>query len=228
MVEAIAWALLAASSLLIGAEVAFRLEPSDQFVGLLMAFGIGALMSSVAFELIEPSLESETGMMALAGTAIAGAAVFVTGDWAIDRLDGSSGASIALGTALDGVPETALLGMTVASGEPSLALLAGVWLSNFPEAIGASRSMCDSDRTRRWIRGLWLGIVAAATAGAVAGFLIASGQNETIQTLMRAFGAGALLAMIVNALAPTAYRKGAYMAGLVTVVGFLVTTALGR
>ena len=58
MVEAALWAFAGAVSLLIGMEVAFLLRPSRQAIGLVMAFGAGAMISAVAFELVDDALAS--------------------------------------------------------------------------------------------------------------------------------------------------------------------------
>jgi hypothetical protein len=51
MWEAAFWGAFSASSLLIGAAIALRRELSSRFVGLVMGFGAGALISAVAFVL---------------------------------------------------------------------------------------------------------------------------------------------------------------------------------
>src|SRR5512133_1477470 len=62
---AAAWAGLAASSLVIGGVLALRVQFSNRVVGLVLAFGAGTLISSVAYELVpEETLEA-------AGTGIA-------------------------------------------------------------------------------------------------------------------------------------------------------------
>ncbi|HYH61143.1 MAG TPA: hypothetical protein VD766_04695, partial [Solirubrobacterales bacterium] len=53
MGEAIGWGALAASSLVFGAALAFVRAWSDALVGLILAFGAGALISAVSFELAE-------------------------------------------------------------------------------------------------------------------------------------------------------------------------------
>ena len=51
MTAAIGWGGLAASSLLIGALAALARDWSRRLIGLVMAFGAGALISAVSFEL---------------------------------------------------------------------------------------------------------------------------------------------------------------------------------
>jgi ZIP family zinc transporter len=129
MLEAAFWGFIGASALVIGAEVAFAFKLSRMVIGLIMAFGIGTLVSSISFELVEESLEVSEGWLVGLGLAV-GAVAFFLGDRAIARMGGSgrknpdgaeegggdSGLGIALGSALDGIPETAALGISLAAG----------------------------------------------------------------------------------------------------------------
>ena len=60
VLEAAFWSLIGASALVVGAEVAFAFRLSNKVIGLIMAYGVGALISSVSFELVVPSLENAT------------------------------------------------------------------------------------------------------------------------------------------------------------------------
>ncbi len=50
-------ALVGASSLLIGAVMAYVTSPSKKFIAIVMALGAGLLIGSVAFELIDEALK---------------------------------------------------------------------------------------------------------------------------------------------------------------------------
>jgi ZIP family zinc transporter len=52
MLEAAAFGAAGASSLLVGAWLAYWLRPSRVVIGCVMAFGAGTLISAVAFELV--------------------------------------------------------------------------------------------------------------------------------------------------------------------------------
>ena len=115
LIEAAFWGLVAASALVIGAEIAFAFKLSRMAIGLVMAFGVGTLISSIAFELVEPSLALAEGWVVAAALGV-GAVVFFLGDRAIARIGGSkrkssdgsedgegssdNGMGIALGSAL--------------------------------------------------------------------------------------------------------------------------------
>jgi ZIP family zinc transporter len=124
MVEAAFWGLIGASALVIGAEVAFGFKLSRMVIGLIMAFGVGALISAVSFELVAPAMEAAEAWKVVLGLAL-GSAAFFFGDRAIATMGGAerrnpdgdssgdSGLGIVLGTVLDGVPESAVLGMSL-------------------------------------------------------------------------------------------------------------------
>src|SRR5512145_1685501 len=119
------WGALAASSLIVGALIALVRTVPERPLGLIMAFGSGVLISSVAYELVEEAVAIGGQLPMAIGLAI-GAIVFFVGDTLIDRLGGAgmgsvkgpaqpeSGLPIVLGAALDGIPESIVLGLTIA------------------------------------------------------------------------------------------------------------------
>ncbi len=85
------WALLGASSLLLGALVAFAVPIPRKLLGFILAFGAGVLISAVAYELVEEAVTLSADSYAVAIGFPLGAIVFFLGDVAIDRrLKGSS------------------------------------------------------------------------------------------------------------------------------------------
>ncbi len=151
MLEAALWGLITAGSLLLGAAIALIARPGHRVVGLTIAFGAGALIAAVAYELVLEGFESNAGGAALGFAAGAGA--FYVGDWLIDRRGGhgrksmtgettnlSTGASaIVLGSVLDGIPESFVLGASLqVDGIVPVAVVVGVFVSNVPESLSAT------------------------------------------------------------------------------------------
>ena len=87
MLEAAAWGLIAASSLVIGSLLTFWLKPSRRLIGLIMAFGAGTLISAIAYDLVEDAAVSGRTLTLTFGLAL-GAITFFVGDWWIDRAGG--------------------------------------------------------------------------------------------------------------------------------------------
>jgi ZIP family zinc transporter len=236
--EAAFWGLVGASALVVGAEVAFAFRLSKMTIGLIMAFGVGALISSIAFELVAPALQSTSTARVSLGLLI-GALTFFIGDMLIDRLggskrkspdgpeEGSSGLGIVLGTVLDGIPESAVLGMSLATGDGvSVALLSAIWISNFPEALGATVGLDKSGTSRRSIRLMWWGIVLVSGLSAAVGYAVVSGSSDKTGAFVQAFAAGALLTMIADEMAPEAYSRAAVLTGIATTLGFILAVFL--
>ncbi len=84
-----AWGAFAASSLLIGALIALWFRISLRWIGLIMAFGSGVLISAVAFDLIQESFELAGGGGRVALGLFAGCLVFFVGDELIGRMGGA-------------------------------------------------------------------------------------------------------------------------------------------
>ena len=157
MAAAIGWGALAASSLILGALLGLARKWPDRVVGLVLAFGAGALISAVSFDLAEEGLEIGSPGAVASGLAV-GALAFYVLDGAFDR--GGTNA-LALGAFLDGIPEQLVLGIGLAAGDGvSLGLLAAIFVSNLPEAIGSSTAMREAGSRPAAIRRLW-GLIAA-------------------------------------------------------------------
>ena len=256
MGEAAFWGAIGASALVVGAELAFAVRLSRMVIGLIMAFGVGALISSVSFELVAPALEDADTWKVALGLA-AGSATFFLGDRAIARIGGNDrkspdsghakeksdaadgsdedseddgdggGLGIVLGTVLDGVPESAVLGMSLVGGAGvSVSLLAGIWISNFPESLGSTVNMVSSGWTKGKIRLLWWAIVAISAISAGIGFVVVDNSSALSGVLIESFAAGALLTMIADEMAPEAFDRSSVYAGLATVAGFALAVWL--
>src|SRR6476661_5512265 len=151
------WGTLAASSLVIGAALALWLRISLRVIGLVMGFGGGVLISAVSFDLIEEASQTSSSGAAVAAGIFAGCAVFFGGDVLIDRLGGGdrkdaagqqqsgSALAIVLGTVLDGIPESMVIGLTIfEGGAVGAAYLAAVFISNLPESISSTSGLVSS------------------------------------------------------------------------------------
>jgi zinc transporter, ZIP family len=239
MLEAAAWGLIAASSLVIGSVLTFWLKPSRRLIGLIMAFGAGTLISAIAYDLVEDAASSGRTLALAAGLAL-GAITFFIGDWWVDRAGGAprkrSGGEqaqgnsfgIFIGTLLDGIPESFILGASlVTGGGVSVAFLSAVFISNLPEAMGATTGMAAAGWTKRRILGIWLAVAGVSAIAAASGYALTS-----IMSLdgvgAQAFAAGALLTMLSDSMLPEAHENGGNAVGLLTVLGFTVAFALSQ
>jgi ZIP family zinc transporter len=227
------WALLAASSLVLGALVSFAVRIPRRVLGLIMGFGAGVLISAVAYELILDAVEvaAERGDIAI-GFAV-GALVFYAGDVAIDRRTrgsgGASGLALVLGAVLDGIPESVVIGISVLGGEPaSVAVIVAVFLSNVPEAISASTDLLQAGWSKGRVLGLWAVVVAASTLAAGLGFVALEGASGSLVAGIQAFAAGSILTMLADAMIPEAFEFTEHnkTVGLMLALGFAASAAL--
>ena len=235
---AAAWGAFAASSLVIGALIALvRTVPKRQ-LGLIMAFGSGVLISSVAYELVEEAVAIGGQLPMASGLAI-GALVFFVGNELIDRMGAEgmgsmhgpqspgSGLAIVLGAALDGVPESIVLGLTIATGgETGLAFLVAVFLSNLPEGIAGTAGLKATGWANGPIIRLWVIVVVASAVASVVGATVLAGGQGELRAFILGFAGGAILTMLADTLMPEAFDKAGSLAGPVTTLGFGLAFAL--
>ena len=228
------WALLGASSLLLGAFVAFAVPIPRTVLGFILAFGAGVLISAVAYELVEEAVTTAADSYAVAIGFPLGALVFFLGDVAIDlRLKGSSGAGgglgIVLGAVLDGIPESVVIGASVLTGETaSVAVIVAVFLSNIPESISASSELLRDGWSRWRVLVLWLIVVATSTLAAGLGYVALEGASGSWISAIQAFAAGAILTMLADEMIPEAYEYTEHnkTVGLALAFGFALSAAL--
>jgi zinc transporter, ZIP family len=239
MGEAFFWGAVGASSLLVGAVVAYVASPSRWFIAIVMALGAGLLIGSVAFELIDEALQiAEVGRVGL--FMLIGAATFTLGNWYLDRRGAgdrkdSGGAqedgaplAIVFGSILDGIPESFVLGLTVLEGGVSVGLLMGVLLSNLPEGMSSSAGMRIAGWPRGRVFGMWLAVLVVAGVSAALGYQVlgdpSSGHSGAFA---QGFAAGALLAMVADTMLPEAYEvEQGFTGSLVAVAVSLILSSL--
>ena len=133
------------AALLVGAALGFYAGASRRLIAVFMALGVGVFVSSVAFELMDEAYKVG-GLDTAAAGLLLGAAVFYVADREVNRRggerrknagdrQGGSATAIAIGALLDGIPESAAIGISlIEGGGVGIALVAAVFLSNVPRA----------------------------------------------------------------------------------------------
>jgi zinc transporter, ZIP family len=233
MLSALGWGAAAAVSLLVGTLLAMSRRWPPDIIGAVLAFGAGALISSVAFELAQEGLRIGSPASVATGLAV-GAVAFFSADKGVSRLGGRGGGAaaglpLALGALLDGIPEQAVLGIGLATGHGvSVALLVAIFISNLPEAIGSTSDMLHSGKSTRLVIVLWGVVSLACVLATLGGYAAAQVVGGSVKAGVDGFAAGALLVMLVDSMIPEAKEKVGDRAGLVTVLGFAVAAALSN
>jgi ZIP family zinc transporter len=240
MIAAVFWSALATCTLLIGMVLAYRNVVGPRWTGLIMAFGAGAIISAATYQLVLGAVAEEKGQFALVGLGLAaGALTFYFADKWVDHLGGAerldfdggqasgSGTGILLGSLLDGVPESLVLGLSLAhSPHVSLAFIFAVGISNIPQGLGGTAGMLSSGWSRSRITRLWLAVCGLSILAAVFGYVLGSSLPGLAGALIDAFAAGALLVMLTDSMIPESFEHGGSETGLLLVLGFSVALAM--
>jgi zinc transporter, ZIP family len=239
MAGAFGWGTLAASSLLLGALLAVVFRIGSRTIGLIMGFGAGVLISAVAFDLVEEAVDTQTGHWAVVTGILVGCGVFFGGDLLVDHLGGGdrkdaqgaqadgSALAIVLGTVLDGIPESAVIGITIfEGGAVGAAYLAAVFISNLPEAISSTAGLRTSGWKLERIFWMWAGIVLVSGLSSLAGYRLFQGASPDVVAFVLTFAAGAILTMLSDTMMPQAHEHGGRWVGVVTTLGFILAFAI--
>jgi ZIP family zinc transporter len=239
MGEALFWGLVAGSSLVIGGLLALAVGMRQRTLGVVMAFGAGVLISAVAYELVEEAFQTSATLRSVAFGLFAGCAAFAIGDLLLDRLgadsrkrstgEQSEGSPLAivLGIVLDGIPESAVIGLSLLQGEGvGVAVIVAVFLSNLPEAVAATTGLAASGWKPVRIMGLWAVVMAVTGLASLAGYALLDGASPTTLAFTLAFAGGAILTMLADTMMPEAFEHGGKLVGVATTVGFALAFAI--
>jgi zinc transporter, ZIP family len=292
----LAWAFLlgvmCSVSLLMGALLGIYFKMPKRIVGLMAAFGAGALLSALAIELVAPSIDAFVqasspevrahevrNFFHLVAGAFVGGIVFVLLDWVLiehggylrktayliskimherahlpqqtiqpmsqplptgDELEkkhashDNAAVAIWLGNLLDGLPESFVVGtvLTVTANVHAgtavvfwdvlpYTLLAGLFLSNLPEALSSSAQMRMQGMSVQRILMMWLSLVLMTGIAAALGAFMGEWVPHNAMVFIEGLAAGAMLTMICAAMLPEAtHLAPPNWVGLATLCGF--------
>ena len=247
--EALAFGCLVGGSLLAGSVAGALLPERERLASTLTVFGGGILLGALGFELV-PEAEKQAGGPLVAGGLVAGALAYLAVDWALTRDEGRAelrralqsgaagrspgrgegeaarGKSIALGIFMDGVPETAALGLTIAEGELAASLLAGILVSNLVESYGATEPIVASGRSRGYPVAVFAGIALALVAALVVGATLLADARPSVVGVAEAVAGGAIFATVLVAIVPHAFAEVSRWAAVAAVAGLVVAYLL--
>jgi len=149
---------------------------------------------------------------------------------------GGAALAIWLGIALDGIPESLVIGMLVVAGAAtgrgmSLAFIVGVFLANLPEAMSSAVTMQSNGMRLVRIMLMWTSLCLLTAVGALIGALVFPPHPEGWLVYLvfglEGLAAGAMLTMIAETMLPEAFEQGGgTIVGLSTLVGFLAALAV--
>lgn len=256
MTTALVMGLIASSAFPIGVAIGLFFPIPRRVLASIVAFGAGVLVVALTVELMAEAVEEGSLVWSIAGLLV-GSLIYVSIDQALERAaeespkrsgrdpqdvkEGAdvvpetqeqatiSGMAVLVGTALDGVPENAAIGIGLAAERGpglGLVLLGAVFLSNLPGAVSSTVGMQKEGRSHLYIVAAWLVVAAACVASCVVGYAFLSGLPAAGQGFMLALAAGGILAMLADTMFPEAFQTGGPWVALAATVGFATAFAL--
>jgi zinc transporter, ZIP family len=243
--EAGLWGLLAGGTLVVGAAIAWLTRVPPKVVASIMAFGAGVLISALAFDLVDEAY-TEGGLGPTVTGFLAGAVAYLAANVVLARHGArhrkrsgnqqasesgvpGSGAAIAIGALLDGIPESVVLGVSLLDGGGvGVSVLVAIAISNLPEGLSSAAGMKASGRGAGYVFGVWGGIAVVSGAAGLLGCLFLQDAPPATLALITAVAAGAILTMIADTMIPEAFERTQLYTGLLTTIGFLVAFTISR
>ncbi|UFT99163.1 ZIP family metal transporter [Radiobacillus kanasensis] len=241
MFQSIMWGTIAASATLLGAIIVLSIQIPKKIIGFIMALGTGALIGATSYELLEDALEISS-FKEIAIGFLGGALLFTILDILVsrkggherkgsdrnpERKDGKSqgnGKGIFIGTVMDTLPESAMIGLSLVGGKSvSLALVISIFISNLPEGISSTVGLQKSGYSKKKILILWVFVVLFSALSAFLGAYLLEQASNSIKAIMSSFAGGAIISMIASTMMPEAYEEGGPSVGFITAVGVFIS-----
>jgi ZIP family zinc transporter len=253
VLEAGLWAALGQSALIVGALLVarFRLLTEPRWLGLVMAFGAGALISAVTTDLIVEAYDEAGRAATGAGLLIGSVGYYALTEWLNRRAeredpeepveeaeiagpeavpaaaDARAASNLTVGMVLDGIPESVAIGLTLlGGGDVSVALVGAVFLSNLPEAIGVAAALLAGGMALSKVLVRFGAIVAVGAIAGAVGFGVLDASDNDLIAVIQSIAAGAMIVVVVNEMVPIAVSGARRHAGLAAAAGFAVAAFL--
>ena len=237
---ALAMGLVASAGLIVGGLVGYFVKLSHLKIAIGMSIGAGLFLAAISLKLAADSIQT-AGLLAAVLALLLGAAVFSAVNALLARFGAAhrkrcgectqqtselqqagSGKAIAVGTALDAVPEALVLGLALRQGVFPLELVIAFVFGNLAEALSGAAGMRHAGRSYRYVLLLWGGIAIGAVVLVVAGFAAFDSLGPAWPPRLQAFGAGALLATTAETMLPEAFHNSPRFSGFLAAIGFCV------
>jgi len=244
--KALCWGGFTGLALIVGSFIGYFSQLSQRTVAGVMAFGSGALLSALSFELVEKAY-LKGGLLSAACGFIVGAVIYSVANYFVSRHGAkhrkrsslvhrnkadefrNNDWSIALGALIDGIPESLVLGLSlIKGGTISLVMISAIFVSNLPEGLSSSAGMKKNGKSWKLVFTIWVSIALISAVCSAMAYLFLQNLDIRVVSMITASAAGAILAMIVDTMIPEAFAETHNFAGLITVIGFLSAYILDK
>lgn len=240
MWNAALWGGISGSAVLLGALAAMFLSIKKRYIGFIMAFGTGVLIGATTYELLEESVESG-GIVSTSIGFLCGAILFTIVDGIITRKGANdrkrssqnaessnqSGIAIFIGTVMDAIPESIMIGASLISqNSVSFLLVVAIFISNIPEGLSSTVGLIKSKYTKKKILFLWIAVLAISALSSLSGYVFLDHASEELMAGIAAFAGGGIIAMVGSTMLPEAFEEGGSITGLITALGLLTSLLL--
>ncbi len=235
---ALGWGAVSSAGLVVGAIAGSFSRLPHHAIAMAMSVGAGLLLAGVSLKVAADAIQI-AGPAAAALSLLIGAALFSASNAFLSRFGAAhrkrcgeciqqpaesqqpgSGVAIALGNALDAVPEAMVLGIALQDRIVPLALVFAFTVGNLPEALSSAAGMRAAGRSHSYILLLWGAVAIGAAVALAVGYVGFGSLTEAWPPRLQAFGAGALLAMTAETMIPEAFHNSPRFSGLLAACGF--------
>jgi zinc transporter, ZIP family len=240
LLQAALWGAFAGSSILIGALLGIFKDLPKRITGLIMSFGTGVLIGAASFELLTESV-NEGGLLATSIGFLSGACIFTFSELLITKRGGHerkracktnsnhSGLSIFIGTIIDAIPESVIIGVSLLEqGTVSYLMVIAVFISNFPEGLSSTVGLKKDGYSKKTLLLMWTVVVILASLSSLLGYSLLRDASTTILSFISAFAAGGIMAMVASTMMPEAFEEGGAIVGLIASLGLLCSLFLSH
>jgi ZIP family zinc transporter len=101
-------------------------------------------------------------------------------------------------------------------------------LSNVPEALSGAAGMRLASRSSTYVLSLWSSIALVSAATTALAFFFLGDLGPDANALLKAYGAGALIAMAAETMIPEAFHNGPRYSGVLAASGFAALILAGE
>lgn len=232
------WGGVAGSSLVLGALFGIYKEIPYKISAFVMAFGTGVLIGAATFELLSDAIK-EGGIVYPSIGFLIGSTLFIMIELFISKKGGQerkrsrgnppghSGKAIFVGTVIDAIPESVIIGVSLLeSNSVSWVIIIAIFISNFPEAMSSSIGLKKDGYHKGKILFLWLMVMMLSSVSSYLGFILIDSSSTILITIIGAFAAGGIFAMVSSTMLPEAFEEGGPIVGYISALGLLTSLIL--